>query len=190
MATNQQHIYPWWLGYLLLNPLRKFIHNPDKILKSFIKPGMKVLDYGSAMGYFSLPLARMTGNDGKVYCFDIQENMLDSLKRRADKAGLRYIIEPRLISNNTDISDLSGKIDFALLFAMVHEVPDKKDLFKNLNLLLKTGGIVLFAEPRGHVSKTAFENSLDLALSQGFEEVKKIEVNGSHAVVLKTVLKK
>ena len=33
----------------------KIAHNPDAILKPCVKPGMKVVDYGCAMGYFTLP---------------------------------------------------------------------------------------------------------------------------------------
>lgn len=30
-----KRVCPWWLGYWLLNPLRRLIHNPDKILAPY-----------------------------------------------------------------------------------------------------------------------------------------------------------
>ena len=69
------HVCPYWIGYFLINPFRKYIHNPQEILGEYIKPGMKVIDYGCAMGYFSLPMAKMVGESGKVYGFDIQDKM-------------------------------------------------------------------------------------------------------------------
>ena len=78
-----EHVCPVWVGYLLASPLRKIFQNPDKILSAYVKEGMKVLDIGCAMGFFSLPMARMVGSGGKVICVDIQPNMLSSLKKRA-----------------------------------------------------------------------------------------------------------
>lgn len=179
------HVCPWWLGYLLINPIRKYRHNPDKILGEFVKPGMKLVDFGSAMGWFSLPMAKMVGETGKVYCFDIQEKMLSKLYERAKKAGVSDIIEPRLISNNKDVySDINGTIDFALLCAVAHEVPDQQKLFNSLYALLKTGGMLLFAEPAGHVSKQQFNNSLELAKKAGFAVAESPKVGKSHSAVL------
>jgi 2-polyprenyl-3-methyl-5-hydroxy-6-metoxy-1,4-benzoquinol methylase len=186
METKIQHVCPWWLGYILLNPFRKFYHNPELMLKPYIKRGMKVVDYGCAMGYFSLPMAKLVGEMGQVYAIDIQQKMIKWLNRRVRKAGLEHIITPVLITENTDFNELTGQIDFALLFAMVHEVPDKKELFNTIGKIVKSGGTVLFAEPCGHVSLTAFENSITVASSSGFEESARIRIAGSHAVVLKS----
>ena len=89
-------VCPHWVGYLLASPLRRLFHNPRKILGPYVEPGMTVLDIGCAMGFFSLPLARMIGKRGKVVCVDAQENMLVSLQKRARKAGLADRIIPHL----------------------------------------------------------------------------------------------
>ncbi|QTA78393.1 SAM-dependent methyltransferase [Desulfonema limicola] len=90
-----KRVCPIWIGYLLLNPIRKLYQNPEKILSPYVSEGMTVLDMGCAMGYFSIPLARLVGTDGKVICADIQEKMLKSLEKRAAKAGLSDRIETR-----------------------------------------------------------------------------------------------
>jgi len=184
MEKKIHHVCPWWLGYLLLNPFRKYYHNPGNMLMPYLKPGMKAVDYGCAMGYFSLPIAGLVGEAGQVFAIDIQQKMIDWLTRRAKKAGLEGIIMPVLITENTNFDDLTGQIDFALLFAMVHEVPDKKELFETIGKMVKSGGKVLFAEPKGHVSLTTFEESIVIAESQGLIVLQKIKVSGSHAVVL------
>jgi ubiquinone/menaquinone biosynthesis C-methylase UbiE len=164
---TQQHICPWWLGYTFINPLRKYQHNPDKILAAHIKPGMHVLDYGCAMGYFSLHMARMVGETGKVHCVDIQVKMLKNLERRARKAGYSNIVSSLLVGENYAPKELKDKIDFALLFAVVHEVPDQQKLFNEIYTMLKPGGKVLFAEPPGHVKTGEFEVSVAKALHAG-----------------------
>jgi len=159
---------PWWMGYFLLIPIRKFSHNPVKLLKPLIKEKMNVLDFGCAMGYFSLPLAKMAGNGGNVYCVDIQEKMLDKLKKRAEKAGVAQTIKPLLVGKTYNSKNLKDQIDFTLLFAVVHEVPDKANLFKEVYEMMKSGGKVHFAEPHGHVSPEEFEKSIKLAIAAGF----------------------
>ena len=125
-----EHVCPVWAGYFLLSPLRKLIQNPQTILSPYVREGMTVLDYGCAMGFFSIPLARMAGAGGKVICVDIQEKMLRILEKRARKAGVAACIETRLCNQPAScLHDLAGKIDFALAFAVVHEVPNPSGLF-------------------------------------------------------------
>lgn len=92
-----QRVCPHWVGCLLLNPLRRLIHNPDQILASYVTGGMTVLDIGPGMGFFTLPLARMVGPGGKVIGVDIQEGMLSALQRRAQAVHLAERIVTRLL---------------------------------------------------------------------------------------------
>jgi 2-polyprenyl-3-methyl-5-hydroxy-6-metoxy-1,4-benzoquinol methylase len=169
MDAKKKSVCPVWLGYVFLIPIRKFQHNPVKILGKHVKKGMDVMDYGCAMGYFSLPMARLVGDNGNVYCVDIQEKMLEKLQTRANKAGLGQIVKPRLVGKTYIVAELQNKIDFVLLFMVAHEVPDQKKLFTELFSQLKPGGKVLFAEPKGHVSPEEFEKSIQLAISAGFK---------------------
>ena len=124
-----EHVCPVWIGYLLASPLRKLFQNPDKILSPWVREGMTVLDVGCAMGFFTLPLARMVGPSGKVVCIDLQEKMIQALSRRARKADLLDRIDARICpSDSLGLADLNGQIDFTLLMAVVHEVPDPSSL--------------------------------------------------------------
>jgi SAM-dependent methyltransferase len=77
-------------------------------------------------------------------------------------------------------------LDFVLLFAVVHEVPDKARLFNDINSMLKPGGKVLFAEPKGHVNPEEFKKSIQIAKSTGFEEMsEKPMKKGLNAILLK-----
>ena len=69
---RDHHVCPWWIGYLIASHLRKLGENPDTILGPLVEPGMTVVDVGCAMGFFSLPLARMVGESGRVLCVDVQ----------------------------------------------------------------------------------------------------------------------
>jgi ubiquinone/menaquinone biosynthesis C-methylase UbiE len=184
---ERTHVCPWWLGYFLLNPFRKYSQNPEKIMGRYIKKGMTLIDYGSAMGYFSLPMAKMTGSTGKVFCFDIQQKMLNKLMKRAKNRGLAPWIRPVLIVNNSKLSEVNEAADFALLFAVAHEVPNREKLFVQLSNLLKKEALLLFAEPRGHVKLNDFEESVAFAEKAGFQKVESLIISGSYGILLQKI---
>ncbi|MBN2213641.1 MAG: methyltransferase domain-containing protein [Bacteroidales bacterium] len=181
----EKHLCPYWVGYFLINPLRKFRHDPERILGDYLKSGMQVIDYGCAMGYFSLPMAKMVGESGKVYCFDVQKKMLNRLRQRAKKAGVSRIVEPLLIENDTRVNhDMNVMADFTLLFAVAHEVTDKELLFRNLNSMMKSKGLLLFAEPSGYVFPGEFKESVSIADNMGFRPLYPLKIKSSHSMLL------
>ena len=177
-----QRVCPWWLGYLLANPLRKLYSNPENILRPYVHEGMTVLEVGSGMGFFTLPLARLAGESGRVICVDVQERMIRGLKKRATRAGLIGRIELRVNTPpSVGIDDLVEKVDFALIFAVVHEVPDARQFLFEIHRSLKKGGLVLFSEPTGHVSKEEFGGTLAMVQALGFRVAASPQIRGSRS---------
>jgi ubiquinone/menaquinone biosynthesis C-methylase UbiE len=163
-------VCPPWIGYLLLNPLRKWLENPEKILGPFIEAGMTVLEPGCGMGFFTLPLAEMVGSDGRVLAVDIQPKMLSALEKRARKKGLMdRIILREARPEGLGIDDHKGMIDLCAAIHMVHEVPDSSVFFKAVWEALKPGGKLLVIEPKGHVKADQFEETIKAAEDAGFE---------------------
>jgi len=137
------------------------------------------------MGYFSIPMAKMVGQDGKVICVDIQKKMLDVLENRARKAGVSDRIELLLVHKQTSCFDnLSGKIDFALAFAVVHEVADPCSFFKELSAAVKQSGRILVAEPKKRVSADDFAKTIDAAQNSGLTVIASPHIMKCHAVLL------
>jgi len=181
-----EQVCPWWRGYLLASPIRRWMLNPEKMLAPYVKEGMTVLEPGPGMGFFTLPLARMAGAAGRVVAVDIQAEMLKSLRRRAVKAGLSERIETRLAQPETlELGDLKGAVDFVLAFAMVHEMPSAEVFFSEVADALKPGGLLLLAEPQGHVKLAAFERELTAAHTAGLEVQDRLEIRFSQAAVLR-----
>jgi len=178
-------VCPYWVGYLLISPLRRLFHNPKEILRPFVATGMTVLDIGSAMGFFSLPLAEMVGPEGKVVSVDVQEKMLQSLQKRALKSGIADRIITRMCKPaSLEISDFTGRIDFAIAFAVVHETPEPRSLFADVFQSLKPGGRCLVAEPRGHVSLDDFKQTLSVAEQAGLRVTSNPGINRCHTALL------
>jgi ubiquinone/menaquinone biosynthesis C-methylase UbiE len=137
------------------------------------------------MGFFSLPMAELVGPSGRVICVDLQERMINSLRKRALRAGLADRIETRVCSaSSLGTQDLEGKVDFVLAFAMVHEVPDAAGLLTQLGDVLAPGGRLLIAEPRGHVSEEALEETIAAAERAGLSVIDRPNIKRSRAVLV------
>jgi ubiquinone/menaquinone biosynthesis C-methylase UbiE len=163
------HVCPWWVGYLLMCPLRTWLENPVKLLKPLIKPGLTVLDVGSGMGFFTFPAARLVGDEGRVIAVDVQQKMLDSLQRRAEKAGLGERVTARLC--RPDDLNVTEHVDVCLAINVADEVPDVGKLFSQIVAVLKPQGKLLLIEPKHHVSQAEFEKTVDLASREGLRPV-------------------
>ena len=184
-TSGATHVCPIWVGYLLASPLRRLVHNPTAILRGHVQAGMTVLDLGCAMGYFSIPMARMVGEAGRVICVDVQEPMLRKLERRAESAGVRSRIEPRLVvAESLPLDDLAGSVGFALAFAVMHEIPDQARALAEVAAALSPGGRLLISEPKGHVSAADFAATLDRERAAGLELRERPRHAGGHAALL------
>ncbi|TSA45153.1 MAG: class I SAM-dependent methyltransferase [Deltaproteobacteria bacterium] len=179
--TNNM-VCPWWLCYSFDNPLRRIFHKPEPLLAPYVKPGMTAVDIGCGMGYFTLGLAKLAGSEGRVIAVDLQRQMLDALERRARRAG----VADRIILHRCrpDSLGVEGPVDFALVFWMAHEVPDKPRFFREIFALLKTGGRLLLAEPKFHVTLKSLERTLAICREAGFRALEEPAIALSRAVLM------
>lgn len=187
MATDHQaEPCPWWLGYILASPLRKLLQSPSRLLAPYVEEGMVVLEPGCGMGFFTLELARRVGNSGKVVALDLQTRMLDGLKNRAERAGLLDRLEIRKTEEHRlGIADLAGRVDFALAFYVVHELPNPAGFFAEIHNSLRPEGTLLIVEPRGHGGgDVGLQNSIDLAAQTGLIVVDRPALKRNHVVLL------
>ena len=180
-----ERVCPWWLGYLLASPIRRWFEKPEEVLGPHLKSGATALDVGCAMGFFSLPMAEIVGPSGRVICVDLQERMIRSLRKRAARAGLSDRIETRVCSTSSlGLRDLEGEVDFALAYAVVHEVPDAAPFLAEIANVLAPGGRFLIAEPKGHVSREALEETVAIAEKAGLSVIDRPDIKRSRTVLL------
>src|SRR5262245_55971579 len=94
--------------------------------------------------------------------------MIANLKRRAAKANLLERIDARVTSAETmGLGDIENTVDFALAFAIVHELPDAAKFFHEAAHACKAGALILLAEPGGHVNDKDFAAELEAATTAG-----------------------
>ena len=152
------------------------------MLGPYVKKGMQVMDVGCGMGFFSIAMAKLIGDEGRVFSIDLQSKMLETTAKRARRAGVDHRIE--LHQCTPDNLGLDEEVDFILTFYMVHEVNDQRDFFRQLQLCLKPGGKILIAEPRFHVSRSDFQKTIEIARSHGLQVCKQPSIRFSHAALL------
>ena len=179
------HRCPGWAAPFMASPLRRLFENPEKLLRPWVEPGMTILDVGCATGFFSLPLARMTGEKGRVLCVDVEPRMVKGLVRRATKAGLVDRIEPILCGeDDLGLSGHAGTVDLAVAIHTLHELPDIEGGLRQIAAVLKPGGRLLMIEPRGHVSDATWDHEIETARHLGFAVGQPLDLRRRHAALL------
>ena len=113
---------------------------------------------------------------------DIQDEMLQIVKSKSEREGLNSrIIFHKAQPEKLGISEM---VDFALAFYMVHEVPDRAGFLKEVAAAIKPQGKFLIVEPKFHVSKTSFEETINIAESSGLSLISRPNVLFSRAALL------
>jgi ubiquinone/menaquinone biosynthesis C-methylase UbiE len=181
-SGDHQRVCPWWLCFTFDNFFRRMLQNPQRILRPYVKPGWTALDVGPGLGYFTLPLARLVGDTGKVIAVDLQKEMLEGIRRRALKAGLLKRIELR--QTTPDKIGINEPLDFCLAFWMVHEVPDKPRFLSEISAGLKPGGLFLLVEPNLHVSRINYRETLQTAIGTGLKVIEEPHIFFSNSALL------
>ncbi len=176
------HVFPAWRSWILDNWIRKIGQNPEKILQGLINPGDTAADIGCGPGFFTITMARMAGEKGRVIACDLQDEMLGKVRKKAERQKIRNIFYVKTEKDKINISD---KLDFALCFYIVHEIPDGLAFFKEMSGLMKPEGKILLAEPAKWVDEEEFNGSIGNAKEAGFEVAEVRKIFGSRAILLK-----
>jgi ubiquinone/menaquinone biosynthesis C-methylase UbiE len=179
---QRHHVCPWWLAFTFDNPLRRYLHDPQRMLQPYVRKGMTVADIGCGMGYFSIAMADMVGEKGSVIAVDIQQKMLDVLHKRAEKKGVAGKI--RTVFAATDDIGIREQVDFVLAFWMVHETGDIPRFLRQISSILKSRGKLFIAEPKLHVPHRTFQQILQSAREAGFDVHQGPDVRISRSAIM------
>lgn len=180
---NKNRVCPVELSGGLDNIFRRWLQNPRKILKPYVKEGMAALDFGCGPGFFTLAMAELVGPSGRVIACDLQDGMLQKLRAKVKGSQFEKIIS--LHKCPEDRIGVSDNVDFVLVFYMLHEIPDQEKYLKEISSLLKPDGKVLLVEPPMHVSKNEFAESVAKARAAGLVPVESPKVFLGRTMVLK-----
>jgi ubiquinone/menaquinone biosynthesis C-methylase UbiE len=111
-----------------------------------VRPGQVLCDMGCGNGFYTLKLAQLAGKQGKVYAVDIQQDMLDLLKRRAHQARLENIVPVH--GGAADPGLPKNMFDLVLMVDVYHEFSHPEEMLPAIRACLKPNGRVAVAEFR------------------------------------------
>ena len=180
------HVCPWWLAYTFDHRFRRWVHHPKKLFGNYVVPGMTVVDVGCGLGFNSLGLAELVGDEGRVIAVDIQQKLLDGMMKRARKKGLSHRISPHL-ARPGDLA-LNVKAQFMVAFYVVHEVGDPLRWMTQVAGNLAGEGRFMMVEPPFHVSKKGFDQSIRQAEASGLILEEQYRIRFGRAAVFRKAL--
>lgn len=178
---TEPYVCPATFSGSLDNFLRRMIHKPEKILTPYVKEGMTALDMGCGPGYFTPALAALVGGTGKVIAADLQYEMLDKMLQKLTRLGLEKRVEAQKCQ--PDKTGIVKKVDFILIFWMVHEVPDQQRFLEEMKSLLNPGGRIFIAEPIIHVTGSDFTSMITRLESAGLQVTERPKISISRSVL-------
>jgi ubiquinone/menaquinone biosynthesis C-methylase UbiE len=105
------------------------------------EPGERVLEIGPGTGYYTLDIA---GWVGTVEIFDLQQEFLDHVMRRAAERGLTNVVPSQ--GDATALPYEDGSIDAVILTAVLGEIPDRVTALREVRRVLKPSGRLVVGE--------------------------------------------
>ena len=131
----------------LERPERIEQEQPERVLDTMgLRPGDVVADVGCGSGYYARRMARRVQPGGRVYCEDIQPEMLDIMRQRAADEGVTGI--EAVLGTPTDPRLPAGAVDWVIIADVYHEMSDPEPMLAGIRRALSPGGRVALLEYR------------------------------------------
>ncbi|MCK4918860.1 MAG: methyltransferase domain-containing protein [Candidatus Pacebacteria bacterium] len=173
--------------------------NPDSIIEDLnIKDGMTVADFGCGAGYFTIPIAKIVKNSGKVYAIDVLNSSLESVSSKAKLYGLLNITTIRAnveAKGSLEIEDKST--DFVILANILFQTNDYDSVLNEAKRITKNDGKIVIIDwiPNKIPMGPKFEHCLSendikkLAIKNGLKAIKVINAGSNHYGMVFSVIR-
>jgi len=105
-----------------------------------------VLDFGCGSGTYTVPVAKIVGEQGRVHALDKDKETLDELVQKAESAGLKNIKRMET-SGKLEINLADESVDVVLLFDVFHsyyfpQANDRRRLLDEIHRIMKPTAFV------------------------------------------------
>jgi ubiquinone/menaquinone biosynthesis C-methylase UbiE len=174
-------------------PERQDEERPEVVIDAMgLREGEVVADLGAGSGYFTFRLAQKVGKTGKVLAVDIQDEMLETLRRRATALGVTNVEEVK--ASETDPHLPGGGVDAVLMVDVYHELAYPFEVMTRVREALKPGGQVVFVEYRKEDPRVPIKEVHKMSVKQlakemravGLVQVRRVETLPSQHIVIFT----
>jgi len=105
-------------GMMMESRLRQWLMNPVKTLRGAdIQPEQTVLEVGCGTGFFTIPAAKLIGDQGCLVAVDVSNGFIEQLSKKVQLADLKNV---RIVKRDALDTGLdSASIDKVLLFGVI-----------------------------------------------------------------------
>jgi ubiquinone/menaquinone biosynthesis C-methylase UbiE len=135
---------------------RNSVQRPEHVLDVLgVHEGQTVADVGCGSGYFTVHLARRVGPRGRVIATDLQQEMLDLLKKKLDTAKIGNVTSR--LTTPKDAKLEAGELDLVLLVDVYHEVASPPTTLAQIRRALAKDGRLALVEYRAEDPKVAIK---------------------------------
>jgi len=177
----------WWF----LRPERADSEKPEALLDTLgLKAGDVVADIGAGPGFFSLRAARRVGPTGRVLAVDVQQDMIDGLRRMATQSGAENIVP--ILGDVDDPKLPDNSVDAALIVISYHEFSHPAEMMRHIHKAMKPDARLLIVEykaedpsSRVEAAHKMYERDIVKDLSTfGFRKDKVIDIISAQHVLI------
>ena len=138
------------------NPLVPIFRNPYRLLEAAgLKSGQKVLEVGCGPGFFTIPAAKIVGEEGSIYAVDTHPLAIKKVKEKVEKEGIKNVNPILANASDTRLPDQS--IDLAFIFGLRYIAGGLENLISEMYRILKPEGVLSFEKTRGSEKKLISE---------------------------------
>lgn len=134
--VDDRRIPPWFLD----NLLRRLVQPPRRFLARHLSAGDRVADLGCGPGHFTVAMARIVGDRGRVVAIDLDPRAIDRVRRKAARAGAAEVVEGHVASAAGIDFVASASLDFVLAESLLCCMTDHAGAMRQIDRILRPGG--------------------------------------------------
>lgn len=163
--------------------------NPAAVVDEIgiIEKEMVIADFGCGNGYFSLPLSKKVGDNGKIFALDVLTDALEAVSSRMKIEGVSNIeTKRRNLEKEGGSGLLDGSCDVVLMANLLFQTEDDEVVAREAKRVLKVGGRVIFIDWKLGVSlgpqgkRVSPEKIKELLGKEGFSFEKDFSTDSYH----------
>ena len=134
------------------NPIRSVFCDPYKLLRvAGLKRGQKVLEVGCGPGFFTIPAAKIVGEEGVVYAVDVHPPAIERVKEKIEIEGIKNA-KP-ILTNASDTGLPDQSIDLAFIFGLRYIAGGLENVIAEIHRILRPEGVLSFEKTKGSAKK-------------------------------------
>ena len=137
-----------------------------------LRGGEVVADLGAGSGYFTFRIAPKVGKAGSVLAVEIQDEMVETLRRRISAQKISNVEVVKGAENDPHLP--ANSVDLVLMVDVYHELAYPFEVMTAVRKALKPGGRVVFVEYRKEDPKVRIKEVHKMSVEQLEKEMQAV----------------